>query len=405
MKTLPVLVVFALSGCGTSIERRADEAQTPWQGVSTRSQMCEVLHSDLASIYQGFDEVQEPNQSYLLGGSGVGNGGDPLRVIFERARGDAAKRVRAFKSCELPADTAAKVIDWLDMHRVELEQDIRNSQHVWLEKPQATCARTLLARDMPITLSFEICRQAEVDQSVAAELLVHESVHHFGIEDETEADKIAHAVMTRGEGSCRDDSDDSDGSQDEDDRDGDQNRRGRQGGGSGGSSASASGDGGAAAACAGGNGSAAAASGGGAVAVSCSGGGSSAASASSGGASASSSSGGATTTTTTTTTSTAPAAYFGSIAYSPSSGKTGLSWLQPSIDTAKTQAVAQCDEGDCDSVVWVRSGCAALVVSEGSNSSYKWGWSSDRATAVSLATEACEAAFTSCKAPTSVCSG
>ena len=98
MRSCPLLLVLALSGCGVSVEDKKPDVAADWSGVSSRSNMCVVIHSDLASIYQGESKFAEVNQSYLAGGSGVGNGGDPLRVIFERARGDA-RGLQASRYC------------------------------------------------------------------------------------------------------------------------------------------------------------------------------------------------------------------------------------------------------------------------------------------------------------------
>ncbi len=56
-------------------------------------------------------------------------------------------------------------------------------------------------------------------------------------------------------------------------------------------------------------------------------------------------------------------ASFGAIAYSPETGKYGVSWGHPSRYKAQKAARNFCGHWSCEPVVWVQGGCAALAVS------------------------------------------
>ncbi len=140
----------------------------------------------------------------------VGSGGDPLQIIFQSARAQAVNYVLTFDATYLPAETPAAVTTWLaeagaqgqlGLHK--LAADISLSEHLWIdgtEVEQDTCAFTTWDPNGPITFSFPICAQRlnTAGTSLAAELLIHEAIHHFGYhsspEDERFATDVARAL-------------------------------------------------------------------------------------------------------------------------------------------------------------------------------------------------------------------
>lgn len=127
-----------------------------------------------------------------------GHGGDPLRLLFEDARAFAANRVLKAVPCAFGSDVSSQVRDWILNQKQALADDILQSSHIWITDKQSTCAFTQAISQAPITFSFEACRPGVLDISNALKILVHESVHHFGVTDEAFADKIAEAVYNLG---------------------------------------------------------------------------------------------------------------------------------------------------------------------------------------------------------------
>lgn len=125
-----------------------------------------------------------------------GHGGDTLRFQFEEGRGYAAALAMEAKACSLGNEVRPEVKDWIMTNKLHLASDIQDSQHVWITDPQATCAFTQTKGKYPITLSFVTCRSGIQDSLDAAQLLIHESVHHFDIVDESFADEVAIALTT-----------------------------------------------------------------------------------------------------------------------------------------------------------------------------------------------------------------
>lgn len=136
-------------------------------------------------------------------GRGVGNSGDSLRLLFANAREHAAFITLRLQDRSLPMALDANLRTWILEHHRELAGDIAKTTHVWSEEPQATCAWTQRTPGADIEFSFNTCRQSFTacnagtqDFDDAGELLVHESTHHLGINDESFADAVALAVFS-----------------------------------------------------------------------------------------------------------------------------------------------------------------------------------------------------------------
>lgn len=126
-------------------------------------------------------------------GSGS-SGGDPVRGAFLDGKADATLAVLESKESDRLQLASQVVSNWVEAHRQELAEDIRLSPHVWAEVAASTCARTERKPKAEIQLSIPSCREAIKDKAAAAFLLIHESVHHLGVEDESFADQVAYSV-------------------------------------------------------------------------------------------------------------------------------------------------------------------------------------------------------------------
>lgn len=125
-----------------------------------------------------------------------GNAGDPLRTHFSEARVMAEDRVRNLKLCEFKSGVDEAKAKWLVSVKEQLAEDIKLSKHVWLSDFQGSCAFTQFDVDQsPVYLSYPECRSLDKDHKGAMELLIHESLHHLGIEEEVDAEEYAAIIM------------------------------------------------------------------------------------------------------------------------------------------------------------------------------------------------------------------
>lgn len=155
-----------------------------------------------------WDSFELPKDLYTtptsaLSSWGVGNGGDWLRIGFARARDHAATIVSRLKPNSLRRSEKPDVRDWILKNQQKLAADILASQHIWgdYENEQPSCAWTWgpgnaaeeeLPVSHPIRFAYSHCRDAQeaVNFNRVTQLLIHESVHHFG-HDCNFADEVA----------------------------------------------------------------------------------------------------------------------------------------------------------------------------------------------------------------------
>ncbi|HEY8269772.1 MAG TPA: hypothetical protein VIG33_02710 [Pseudobdellovibrionaceae bacterium] len=126
-------------------------------------------------------------------GTTVGNGGDEIRFTFEDARIEAIRIINNIKECSFDSTTSADVRSWILNNSMALASDIQNSAHQWTNEDRPTCAWTQLSARSEIVLSYPSCA-LNMSTQKAAQLLIHESVHHFGINNESFADAVAVAL-------------------------------------------------------------------------------------------------------------------------------------------------------------------------------------------------------------------
>lgn len=136
-----------------------------------------------------------------LGYWGVGNGGDYLRIGFARAREYAANVVLRIKPNSLSNIASAELRNWILDNQKFLAADILQTEHAWTLEEKPTCAWTVMPDEgvkvpvaNPVQLSYPACRQNADTFLKAAQILIHESVHHFRGDEET-ADKVAIGIL------------------------------------------------------------------------------------------------------------------------------------------------------------------------------------------------------------------
>ncbi len=119
-------------------------------------------------------------------GQHVGNGGDLLPKLFERARSHAVKMLD--QVTEIPSGKK----DWYVANRVALIQDVQQTPaYVWVaSNSNSACGMTADFRRAPIYLSYEHCRGIRSLRDAALHL-IGESIHHFGISDDAFSAAIA----------------------------------------------------------------------------------------------------------------------------------------------------------------------------------------------------------------------
>src|SRR5262245_37550420 len=86
--------------------------------------------------------------------------------------------------------------------------------------------------------------------------------------------------------------------------------------------------------------------------------------------------------------------YF-AIAYSPSTGRYGVSIAKASKSEAEVEAVSRCNATDAKAVAWTKNGCIALAVGK-DKSSYGVGTAESEKEAQTMALEACKKKTTDC---------
>ncbi len=163
---------------------------TPIEGIDDKNVLVGILPT-LPQVTPGKE----------LGRWGVGNGGDSLRIGFARARDYAANVVLRIKPNSLNNIQDQVVRDWIITNQKFLAADILQTEHIWTTDSEPTCAWTVMPGDVPhlpvsnpIQFSYPTCRDSAPSFLAAAQILIHESVHHFN-GDETTADKVAIGIL------------------------------------------------------------------------------------------------------------------------------------------------------------------------------------------------------------------
>ena len=131
----------------------------------------------------------------LGAGQMVGNGGDPIRIRYWKAKDFASQIVLKAQKQSFPKNLDKEVVEWIVKNQEELASDISGTEHVWHKEENTTCAVTHTVTKSPLHFSYPTCKKSNPTQKEMVELLIHESVHHLGIADENFADTVAVALV------------------------------------------------------------------------------------------------------------------------------------------------------------------------------------------------------------------
>lgn len=149
-------------------------------------------------LYWACNPTSGTSNALSEGGTSTGSGGDPIMALFESARARAAGVLAALKNSDFDQTVDAKIVSEFAANQQKLISDIFLSRHTWQAKPvpTETCAYTKSIAQADILFSFNQCRDEShiTDLNVAAELLIHESMHHMGFTDEAHVVKFASEI-------------------------------------------------------------------------------------------------------------------------------------------------------------------------------------------------------------------
>ncbi len=129
--------------------------------------------------------------------TGIGSGGDAIRRLFEDARWAASLKVSQLSACSFDEQTPSQSAEWLSSMRDQISNDIRNSNHLWTVDPlpTSTCAYTSSEPGADLFLSYPTCIQSTQTLNQAIFVVLHEAMHHFGVSDESQADRLATMIV------------------------------------------------------------------------------------------------------------------------------------------------------------------------------------------------------------------
>ena len=137
----------------------------------------------------------QPHADKLMGGEG--HGGDPIRKLFNEAKKAAVKKLKKLTPCSFAEGDDEATIRWILEYREKLAENIEQSNHVWNNEIQSTCALVFPESKVDISLSFKVCRDSLKGDGKedALWLLLHEATHNFNIKTEPQSDRIASMIM------------------------------------------------------------------------------------------------------------------------------------------------------------------------------------------------------------------
>lgn len=120
-------------------------------------------------------------------------------TLFEEAREQVIKTLIKDSSEQKPEIIDEETWDWVLTHRTVIADDLAKTKceflPPWNKRASVTCASTLMEPAANIIFNFEICKRSLNRFSEIQKVLIHETTHHLGIEDEEMADNIARAAL------------------------------------------------------------------------------------------------------------------------------------------------------------------------------------------------------------------
>jgi hypothetical protein len=148
----------------------------------------------LAIIVSGCMEERNDRDSSPKGRD-IGNGGDPLQILFEEQRSTLLQKVDDMIKYGHGIKENPEAVTWLEKNLSDYRNDIEASAHDWSDKKLSTCAYTKRERNAVIQFSYQDCKGRTLSKEDAFKLLAHESVHHFGVDDEIFPTKVAQLLF------------------------------------------------------------------------------------------------------------------------------------------------------------------------------------------------------------------
>lgn len=141
-------------------------------------------------------EMPAPNQ-----GNSGGNGGNPaMELWFKKAKEKLPQMFQSAPSIAkrefFPKGTLEEDIEWIQLNlHYKLSEQISLSPLVWTNSPQERCGFTTVgALQNPISLYYPKCLTSVKGIQSAAEVLIHESIHHLGIAEEDRTDRLTSLI-------------------------------------------------------------------------------------------------------------------------------------------------------------------------------------------------------------------
>lgn len=128
------------------------------------------------------------------------HGGDGIQILFKNAQTWAIKKLSAIRNCSFRQESASDTKNWILQNSSELVKDLEQSEHAWEQSANVPCGRTTGTKNGKILLSYAGCKNLSPDD--AFRVLVHESVHHFGVSNEEFATNVASEVFYSSNGNC-----------------------------------------------------------------------------------------------------------------------------------------------------------------------------------------------------------
>ena len=133
------------------------------------------------------------NWAIAEGGGWTSSGGDPQRLLVEEGRRLAAHMIEAVRLTDLQANVTADQFLWFSQNQFAMREDVLKAPFEWTVDPAPTCAHTEPVSAGKLFFSLPSCQHLWSTDD-AAKLLLHETIHHFQIADESFADEVAVGV-------------------------------------------------------------------------------------------------------------------------------------------------------------------------------------------------------------------
>jgi hypothetical protein len=149
----------------------------------------------------------------LAGGGTVGNGGDPVGVLFAQGRAHAIGVVQSFSLEVFKRISGGRLspsqIAWLDANRALIVEDLENTPYHWVSDGEISCqletcgCTTSLPKGevprsplpkRPVHFSRSLCTERIRTKHEAGLLILHESLHHLQGPSDDDADRFAAAI-------------------------------------------------------------------------------------------------------------------------------------------------------------------------------------------------------------------